>query len=71
MDHYARIGGSNEFYARKHLYNAKCRLRAGDSFRAGKILERALVCVRAGGVTDATAMRIAELECRIKEDSAA
>lgn len=67
MEHFARLEGSNEFFARKHLYNAKCKLRAGDRFRAGKILELALLCVRSGGVSDGTAMRIMDLEYRLRE----
>ena len=62
MDHIAKLEGSNEFFARRALYNASVKLRRGDTFRAGKYLNTARTCLRAGGVSADTAQRIAALE---------
>lgn len=62
MDFYARTSGSNEFFARRALYNASAKLRRGDTFRARKYFDLALTCQRAGGVSSATANRISEMK---------
>lgn len=58
MEHYARIEGSNEFFAKRAAYNAVRKLSRGDSFRANKYLAQAEVCIRAGGVSAKTVARI-------------
>ena len=62
MDHIAKLEGSNEFFARRALYNASAKLRRGDKFRAGKYMNIARACLRAGGLTEDTIRRIAALE---------
>ena len=62
MDHFAKLEGSNEFFARRALYNAAAKLRSGDTFHARKHLNTARTCLRAGGVSADTARRIAALE---------
>lgn len=62
MDHIAKLEGSNEFFARRALYNAAAKLRRGDLFRARKYYDVAAACRRAGGLTDETIRRIAALE---------
>jgi hypothetical protein len=62
MDSIARFDGSNEFFARRALYNASVKLRRGDDFRARKFCDLALTCQRAGGVSSATANRISEMK---------
>ena len=62
MDSIARFDGSNEFFARRALYNAAVKLRRGDDFRARKYYNLALTCQRAGGVSSATANRISEMK---------
>lgn len=67
MDHIAKLEGSNEFFARRAAYNAKIKLRRGDTFRAQKHLNIARACLRAGGVTASTAAIIAALENSFSE----
>ena len=62
MDHIAKLEGSNEFFARRAAYNAKIKLRRGDTFRAQKHLNIADACIRAGGVTASTASSIVALK---------
>lgn len=62
MDHIAKLEGSNEFFARRAAYNAKIKLRRGDTFRAQKHLNIADACLRAGGVTASTASSIVTLK---------
>lgn len=62
MDHFAKLEGSNEFFARRALYNASAKLRRGDLFHARKLIDKAETCIRAGGVTEDTAARIAALK---------
>lgn len=62
MDHIAKLEGSNEFFARRAAYNAKIKLRRGDTFKAQKHLGIADACLRAGGVSPATADSIAALK---------
>lgn len=62
MDHIAKLEGSNEFFARRAVYNAKIKLRRGDLFRAKKHLNIAETCIRAGGVSADTANRISALK---------
>ena len=62
MDHIAKLEGSNEFFARRAAYNAKVKLRRGDTFRAQKHLNIADACLRAGGVTPATVESIAAIK---------
>ena len=62
MDSIAKLDGSNEFFARRALYNASVKLRRGDDFRARKYYNLALTCQRAGGVSSATANRILEMK---------
>ena len=62
MDHIAKLEGSNEFFARRALYNCTAKLRRGDKFRAGKYMNIARACLRAGGLTEDTIRRIAALE---------
>ncbi len=62
MDHIAKLEGSNEFFARRAAYNAKVKLRRGDTFKAQKHLNTADACLRAGGVSSETEKRIAELK---------
>ncbi len=62
MDHIAKLEGSNAFFARRAAYNAKVKLRRGDTFRAQKHLNIADACLRAGGVTASTASSIAALK---------
>ena len=62
MDSIARFDGSNEFFARRALYNASVKLRRGDAFRARKFCDLALTCLRSGGVSSATANRISEMK---------
>lgn len=67
MDHIAKLEGSNEFFARRAAYNAKIKLRRGDTFRAQKHLNIARACLRAGGVIGPTAAIIAALENSFSE----
>lgn len=62
MDHIAKLEGSNEFFARRAAYNAKVKLRRGDTFRAQKHLNIADACLRAGGVSSDTENQIAALK---------
>lgn len=62
MDHIAKLEGSNEFFARRALYNCTAKLRRGDNFHARKFMNIARTCLRAGGVSADTARRIAALE---------
>jgi len=62
MDHIAKLEGSNEFFARRALYNCAAKLRRGDLFRARKHYNVAAACLRAGGLTEDTIRRIAALE---------
>lgn len=62
MDHIAKLEGSNEFFARRALYNASAKLRRGDLFRAEKHLNAAEVCLRSGGVSSETEKRISDLK---------
>lgn len=67
MDHIAKLEGSNEFFARRAAYNAKVKLRRGDTFRARKHLDIARACIHSGGVTVSTAASIAALENSLSE----
>lgn len=62
MDHIAKLEGSNEFFARRAAYNAKIKLRRGDTFKAQKHLNIADACLRSGGVSQETEIRIAALK---------
>lgn len=62
MEFYAKLDGSNEFFARRALYNASVKLRRGDTFRAQKYLSLAETCQRAGGISESTAIRISEMK---------
>ena len=62
MEHYARLEGSNEFFARRAAYNARQKIRHGDRFKAAKYMAQADMCVRAGGVSLSTAARVASLK---------
>lgn len=62
MDHIAKLEGSNEFFARRALYNCAAKLRRGDLFRARKHYAVAAACLRAGGLTENTISRISEIK---------
>lgn len=49
MDHLAKLEGSNEFFARRALYNSKCKLASGNMPEALRFLRVAEKCIRAGG----------------------
>ena len=66
MEHYARIEGSNEFFARRAAYNAARKLSRGNEYKAKQYLEQAEICIRAGGVTDETTARIEGLKKFLK-----
>ena len=58
MEHYARIEGSNEFFAKRAAYNAARKLSRGNVYKAEQYLKQAEVCIRAGGVSEQTTARI-------------
>lgn len=62
MDHIAKLDGSNEFFARRALYNCAVKLRRGDEFSARKYYRLAETCRRAGGLTENTIHRISEMK---------
>ena len=49
MDHLAKLEGSNEFFARRALYNSRCKLASGNMPEALRFLRVAEKCIRAGG----------------------
>lgn len=49
MEHRAMIEGSNEFFARRALYNSRCKLASGNIPEALRFLRVAEKCIRAGG----------------------
>ena len=49
MDHLTKLEGSNEFFARRALYNSKCKLASGNMPEALRFLRVAEKCIRAGG----------------------
>lgn len=55
MDHIAKLEGSNEFFARRALYNSKCKLASGNMPEALRFLRVAEKCIRSGGCSDQTA----------------
>ena len=58
MEVYAKLEGSNEFFARRALYNGAIKLARGDLFHAKKYYELAQRCRAAGGVSESTSRRI-------------
>lgn len=64
MDHIAKLEGSNEFFARRALYNSKCKLASGNMPEALRFLRVAEKCIRAGGCTG----RTAELAASIRDN---
>lgn len=58
MEHYAKIEGSNEFFAKRAAYNAARKLSRGNEYKAEQYLRQAEVCIRAGGVSEETSVRI-------------
>ena len=62
MDHIAKLEGSNEFFARRALYNCTVKLRHGDAFAAKKFYAVAALCLRSGGVSADTEERILALK---------
>lgn len=62
MDYYAKTDGTNEFFARRALYNCAAKLRRGDAFAARKFFNLAQACRRAGGLTEGTEARITALK---------
>lgn len=62
MEHYARTEGSNEFFAKRDAYNASRKLISGDNRKAEKYLAHADICIRAGGVSEETSVRIEGLK---------
>ena len=64
MDHLAKLEGSNEFFARRALYNSKCKLASGDMPEALRFLRVAEKCIRSGGCTD----RTAELAAAVRDN---
>ena len=63
MEFYAKNTGSNEFFARRALYNAGVKIRRGSIGEARKYLDLAMLCIRAGGVMGETENRVLAL-CR-------
>lgn len=59
MEHRAMIEGSNEFFARRALYNSKCKLASGNMPEALRFLRVAEKCIRAGGCSIQTAEKTA------------
>ena len=68
MEHRAMIEGSNEFFARRALYNSKCKLASGNMPEALRFLRVAEKCIRAGGCSIQTAEKTAVIRdyCRTK-----
>lgn len=64
MDHIAKLEGSNEFFARRALYNSKCKLASGNMPEALRFLRVAEKCIRSGGCTG----RTAELAASIRDN---
>lgn len=62
MDHIAKLEGSNEFFARRALYNCTVKLNRGDAFAAKKFYAVAALCLRSGGVSATTEDRILALK---------
>lgn len=58
MESYAKSKGSNEFFARRALYNACIKIRRGKYAEAQRYLDLALLCIRAGGVMGETENRV-------------
>lgn len=54
MEHYAKQEGSNEFFARRALYNSKCKRASGNTPEALRYLRVAEKCIRAGGCSKRT-----------------
>lgn len=59
MEHRAMIEGSNEFFARRALYNSRCKLASGNMLEALRFLRVAEKCIRAGGCSIQTEERAA------------
>lgn len=59
MEHRAMIEGSNEFFARRALYNSRCKLASGNMPEALRFLRVAEKCIRAGGCSIQTAEKTA------------
>lgn len=59
MEHRAIIEGSNEFFARRALYNARCKLASGNMLEALRFLRVAEKCIRSGGCSIQTEERAA------------
>ena len=68
MEHRAMIEGSNEFFARRALYNSRCKLASGNMPEALRFLRVAEKCIRAGGCSIQTAEKTAVIRdyCRTK-----
>lgn len=62
MEHYAKIEGSNEFFAMRDAYNASRKIISGDKFKAEKYLIHADLCISSGGVSEQTKERINKLK---------
>ena len=62
MDHIAKLEGSNEFFARRALYNCSVKLKRGDAFAAKKFYAVAALSLRSGGVSATTEERILALK---------
>ena len=62
MEYYAKLTGSNEFFARRALYNCTVKLKRGDAFAAKKFYAVAALCLRSGGVSATTEDRILALK---------
>ena len=52
MDYYAKQSRSNEFFARRALYNSKCKRASGDTPGALHYLRVSEKCIRAGGCSE-------------------
>lgn len=66
MESYAKNGGSNEFFARRALYNAGVKIRRGRVDEARKYLDLAMLCIRAGGVMGETENRVLSMLRELK-----
>lgn len=59
MEFYAKLEGSNEFFARRALYNSKCKLASGNMPEALRFLRVSEKCIRSGGCSIQTEERAA------------
>lgn len=66
MEFYAKNTGSNEFFARRALYNAGVKIRRGCFAEAKKYLDLAMLCIRAGGVNGETKNRALALRLELE-----